>query len=386
MHGVLMIMLRYLDRIVKRSLVLMPLFLSACYVLYLLNGLHRFSAEQRPGDFGIVLARHTMATYHEIHKVSTLNQRSTVTMDDGLLLSNSFTTWKEGLVSNVQPVVTRNCSLLFSGDKNEIKRVKQAQEIWYDVFALELEYLELSYNCDWVRSQLGNNLFYISEEEREFPIAFALVVHENAMQIFRFLKVIYRPHNVYCIHIDTKASDFTKTFLYNIANCMHNIFIPLKLLSVIRGHGSSVFEAQMSCLRDLRHSSALAPWKYVITLCGKEIPLTTNREIVCRLKGLGGVSALNAVSMPKRLFFRINNLLPIPGNVTVYKGLMYHSLSRNFVEFLFENFTAINLYNHLIKGHIPEEHVLATLYMLPGQSILLSCAHNYDGVHLFAIA
>ena len=56
--------------------------------------------------------------------------------------------------------------------------------------------------------------------------------------------------------------------------------------------------AQMHCLRALQqHRLKQEPhlqWKYLINLCGKELPLSTNRALIQRLMKLNGSSSIIA--------------------------------------------------------------------------------------------
>ena len=50
--------------------------------------------------------------------------------------------------------------------------------------------------------------FYTSETERNFPLAFEMPIYYQQnflLQQIRLLKYLYRPHNIYCIHIDKKS-------------------------------------------------------------------------------------------------------------------------------------------------------------------------------------
>ena len=44
-----------------------------------------------------------------------------------------------------------------------------------------------------------------SPEEEAFPIAFSLMTYCDAEQVYRLLRAIYRPSNLYCIHVDKKV-------------------------------------------------------------------------------------------------------------------------------------------------------------------------------------
>lgn len=44
-----------------------------------------------------------------------------------------------------------------------------------------------------------------TDAEREFPLAFAFTVHEQIGITEMFLKLMYRPVDSYCFHVDKKA-------------------------------------------------------------------------------------------------------------------------------------------------------------------------------------
>jgi len=46
-----------------------------------------------------------------------------------------------------------------------------------------------------------------TSDEKNFPIAYTIQVYKGAALLERLLPAIYMPHNVYCIHIDTKSSE-----------------------------------------------------------------------------------------------------------------------------------------------------------------------------------
>ena len=102
-------------------------------------------------------------------------------------------------------------------------------------------------NCSLLRD-LFNNTLYISKLEVSFPIAFLFVVYESPEQFLRLLKVLYRPHNVYCIHPDIKSK--YHQFFTSIAECFPNIIISKHLFNVTREGNSTVVMAQRSCYTD----------------------------------------------------------------------------------------------------------------------------------------
>ena len=46
----------------------------------------------------------------------------------------------------------------------------------------------------------------VSQEERDFPLAFTIQTYTDARNLELQLKTIFRPHNSYCIHVDLKGA------------------------------------------------------------------------------------------------------------------------------------------------------------------------------------
>ena len=197
---------------------------------------------------------------------------------------SAFNSWQKGFVSQVGAPLKKDCNKL---------RLNPAQEVNCSNLGLQLRawrkntpWLPFAQNyekmsCDEIRKDFHSN-FYVSEVEKDFPIAYILVVYQAAGQILRLLKAIYRPHNLYCIHPDARQGKDFKVFFDNIANCLDNVFVVSKPIEVYYGH-ISITDAQLNCMQDLEKYPQ-SRWKYAINLCGREIPLKTNREIVKSLQ------------------------------------------------------------------------------------------------------
>ena len=302
------------------------------------------------------------------------------------LPSGGYKAWRHGVVTLIQPEIRRNCSLLFQGDPGEIKRIKDENERLnsseHDKIFIDWV---LSSDCATIKEEFTENL-YTTKEELAFPLAFVMNIHNNLRQIARFLKVIYRPHNLYCLHYDQKSGNEVKSIVTRLAACLDNVIIPQRIVSVVYGC-YTIMEAQLSCMKEIieaRHHSAHHQWMYVITLCGKELPLRTNLEIIHILTKLNGTSGLLQTPIPKddlqRRFtnkFTIENdtechrtevkLGPVPHNIdSIRKSLAYFSLTPDFVHFLLTNETALELYEYMKDAANPEEHYFSTLYWMKG--------------------
>ena len=243
--------------------------------------------------------------------------------------------------------------------------------------SLALMYQQMS--CEEMRKEFGSS-FYVSETEKTFPIAYMLVVYDSPGQILRLLKSIYRPHNLYCIHPDARQGRKFREFFDNIANCLDNVFVVSQQIKIYYEH-ISITDAQLNCMRDLEKYPE-PRWKYVINLCGKEVPLKTNREIVEYLQMLKGYSAVNAYPLPEvhrrqRITYKFHldghghnrqtweKQATPPTSVPLYKSANFIAASRAFTHFLLHDPRSRELYDYLISVRDPEEIFYASLYALP---------------------
>ena len=281
----------------------------------------------------------------------------------------SLMAWNDNAVTVLQPRIAMNCSKLFGGDEEELKKVNAKTTKWKNSLNDD-SFLEMTMNCSWVRDYFNNN-FYVTKLERSFPIAFSFLVHNSPQQVVRLLKEIYRANNQYCIIPDSKSIPTFIGIFKNIAACLSNVQVASKLIPVRWGE-HSIMDAQMICLKDLLDSrqqqSEQRKWKYVINLCGKELPLATNHEIVSHLVKLNGSSAISPRLIPKSESETYSRLRggKIPFHLPFYKSMTYMGLSYDFASFLITNSTAIKVRQFFESCFIPEEHFYAVLSAIPG--------------------
>ena len=191
-------------------------------------------------------------------------------------------------VNAFQQNVDINCSKMLNWNRNETKQAISMRRT--SLFTENL--IEKAQNCSWLRSYLTNN-FYNSELESTFPLAFTLVVHDNPEQILKLFRIVYRWQNSFCIHCDAKSPH--QSLFQSMAICLDNVVVPQNLTRVVWGH-SSIVEAQIKCMNELvkLRIRQKYKWTYLLNLCGKELPLATNREMVLQLMQFNGTSNINA--------------------------------------------------------------------------------------------
>ena len=272
-------------------------------------------------------------------------------------------------------------------DREEAERIKKESKSWKNALSDD-EFMEKTRNCSWLREELTNNL-YNTALEREIPMAYIFVINRRPQSMFRNLKLLYHPQNTFCINFDSKSPPTFKQMFKNIDRCFENIMIGSKQEDIICGY-YTIMEAQLNCHYDVLKFRESQPssrqWKYVINLCGKELPLMSPHEMVSRLSVLYGSASIIPKRVDSRNLYdleRIRNkvkyswwysrpmttnekLEPIPFNLTYYKSSSYSILSPKFIHFLLTDPIALEVHHFFTKAMHSEEHFYATLLMMPG--------------------
>ncbi|XP_067672892.1 beta-1,3-galactosyl-O-glycosyl-glycoprotein beta-1,6-N-acetylglucosaminyltransferase-like [Haliotis asinina] len=217
----------------------------------------------------------------------------------------------------------------------------------------------------------------VTSEELEYPLAFAVKMHTAPEQAEQLLRAIYRPHNVYCIHVDQKAEAGVFETMKSIADCLDNVVVIENRTTVVY-MSSAAIQAEMKCMQKLMESEV--KWKYYINLAGQEFPLRTNLEIVMMLKRLNGANDIESYDHPRFQEWRFKKkFLVIDGkleqtdvnkerfgyDIQLSKGSAYGMFKREFVKFVLTDDVARKLINWLNDTSSPEENLWATLNTLP---------------------
>lgn len=361
---------------------------------------HLWSLEKGQNDMEpkVVLETATVSEYKAVFLGSESRRDSVEQLGSGGFVSKpqllnvcempagGFKAWKQGTVTRLTPHLAVNCSAVLSGDKEQIRDTRELMSDWRSGLS-DWELLKQVGNCAWLKTYLSIHHLYNSQLEQAFPIAFTLVVHDSPQQVLRLLRMLYRPQNAYCIHYDIKST--YKHFFQSIARCFENVMVASRVEDIVWGH-YTIMQAQMNCLDDLlqyRLQNSHPKWQYVINLCGKELPLVTNREMVQRLMKLNGSSSIVAESCAtkKRIIDRIEHPVELninktgilvrrdrwlqdrPFNLTQFhKSSSYNALSFQFANYISFNKYAKQVYDFFKQARNSEEHFYATLFKTPG--------------------
>ena len=191
-----------------------------------------------------------------------------------------------------------NCTALFHADETEITKANKFQSTNVRQIVTPAMYVQQTCNCTHFTASRRYAMRPMNREEEDFPIAFSVLMHKDVEQFERLLRAIYRPQNVYCVHVDNKSHPDIHLAVSALARCFNNVFVLQPSIAVHWGH-FSVLEAELMCMKQLLRRSK--HWKYFINLTGQEFPLKTNWQIVRILKAFNGSN--NMEGTVKRLVY-----------------------------------------------------------------------------------
>ncbi|XP_002732311.1 beta-1,3-galactosyl-O-glycosyl-glycoprotein beta-1,6-N-acetylglucosaminyltransferase 3-like [Saccoglossus kowalevskii] len=239
----------------------------------------------------------------------------------------------------------------------------------------DVKFGELTKNCREFRDNHGYFRGLVNKQEKEFPLAFSILVYRSVAQMEQLLRTIYRPHNIYCIHVDAKSDLDIHNAVQSITNCFGNVFV-VPRPSKVSWCSAQVLVAERMCMKELLEREH--GWKYLINLSELDFPLKTNFEIVQILKVFEGMNDIasfrdNNFAFRQEYAFKqtkehvetsdIRKRSP-PRNLTIYKGEPNYSLSRNFVQFVQSSEISHQLFDWLSDTSCPDEHFYQTLNRL----------------------
>ncbi|XP_059145298.1 beta-1,3-galactosyl-O-glycosyl-glycoprotein beta-1,6-N-acetylglucosaminyltransferase-like [Physella acuta] len=220
-------------------------------------------------------------------------------------------------------------------------------------------YKQATKNCSYFIQSRGYITHHLSEDERNFPIAYSILVFKNAEMAERLLRAIYRPQNYYCIHVDKKSPRPFYEAMVGIAGCFSNVFLTARRVDV-RWGTYSVLEPELLCMQELWRFRS---WRYFINLTGQEFPLRTNYELVKILRALNGSNDVTG-SLKHNFTKRWRGTKP-PHGIRPVKGSVHITVNRHFVDYILHNETARDLLNWTRHTDLPDETFFATLNFNP---------------------
>ncbi|KAL3876237.1 hypothetical protein ACJMK2_034107 [Sinanodonta woodiana] len=280
--------------------------------------------------------------------------------------------------NNARLVAAVDCKRIVEGQKDEIANATAWMANHSKITIPDAEYLNLTSDCKAYKKVRGFVDFIVTEEEKQFPIAYSILMYQEVEQMERLLSAIYRPQNIYCIHVDLSSPKEVHSAVNAITGCFENVFVVLKKETVVYA-GFSRLQADINCMTDLLQKNA--EWKYFINLPSQQYPIKTNQEIVKILQIYNGANDIEGVTgnrvVPDR-FKYVHKYIPHdkgkatihrtnvtksdpPHNITIVKGSAYGIFSRSFVRFVIHDERAQDLLEWCKEVYSPDEYYWAML-------------------------
>ncbi|XP_075945243.1 beta-1,3-galactosyl-O-glycosyl-glycoprotein beta-1,6-N-acetylglucosaminyltransferase 3-like [Anarhichas minor] len=291
------------------------------------------------------------------------------------------------------------CLAIISGDiegkKDELKGLlasRRRQTLLSEDF-----YRNVTKDCPSYIENRGFITAPLSEEENDFPIAYSMVIHDKIEMFERLLRAVYAPQNIYCVHVDQKASEEFQKAVETIISCFPNVFIASRLESVVYASWSRV-QADLNRMKDLLNSQV--QWRYLLNTCGTDFPIKTNGEMIQAMKALNGRNSIqtevtNDYKKNRWLYhYNVNNEVirtgvkksPPPISSPMFTGNAYFVVTRDFVKHLMQDREVQQLLEWERDTYSPDEHLWATLQRMPSVPGSVPANIKYDVSDMQALA
>lgn len=153
--------------------------------------------------------------------------------------------------------------------------------------------------------------YFTFGRDGDMDIGFTMVVHKDPRQIARLMRMIHRPNNYYCIHIDNRSSLEFEEALNGISKCFGaNVELVPKpeRVAVNWGDETNLLPQFICGGQALRKHST---WRYLVNIVGQEFPLKTNREMIAAFKALNGSNLIEGVDLSIYRWRVRNKTLPL---------------------------------------------------------------------------
>jgi len=172
-----------------------------------------------------------------------------------------------------------SCQQLYESDSDELKHaLALLSDLQNPLLISDQQYNITKDQCNIYLSERFNEKFHREDTtmNRQFSLAFSILMYENVEQFERLLRIIYRPQNFYCVHVDNDASPNVLQAVKSIVQCFDNVILASKQEKVLYATFSRL-QADLNCMNDLVKYPS---WKYLLNVANTELPLKTNSELV----------------------------------------------------------------------------------------------------------
>ena len=114
----------------------------------------------------------------------------------------------------------------------------------------------------------------MSEEEKNFPLAFVMTIHKDFSTFEVLLRNIYHPQNIYCIHIDAKSEESFKQQVCDVCDGPS----PIQVAVLLQCYPAMVRFAKCKCLYYKEMQILILSWH--LMLSNKRMTKLTSKHLI----------------------------------------------------------------------------------------------------------
>ncbi|WKY00255.1 hypothetical protein Q1695_014811 [Nippostrongylus brasiliensis] len=200
----------------------------------------------------------------------------------------------------------------------------------------------------------------LSSEEREYPLAYGVIVHKNAVQILFELSAFYHPQNEYCIAVSETAEKYVLEFMLSVEKCFPNVHVLQR--PKIEWGKFEILNSTITCLKSLLQTGT--KWRYFQYLSGIDAPMKTNLETVQILKQLNDTVNIYVDPFQRyRIGIRNETEPPLP----LFKSPLSLLLPRRTAEELLSSPLTQEVLDFLVPTGISDESFWGTMLGNPAK-------------------
>lgn len=246
-----------------------------------------------------------------------------------------------------------------------------------------VSYFEKS--CSDIAANYITDASSLPEDELSVSIAFGILIFKDVWQVERLLRSVYRPHHLYCVHVDKKSDQSVFAAITHIARCFPNVFVASERIDV-GWCESTQLDAELSCMRELLQWKS--KWSWFINLTGQEFPLRSMWQLTRILRALNGTNSIEVAGQWFADEHRKRPLRPFTDShqMEATLGATHIIAVRGFVDYAVHSAEAKAFRDFLVGSHCPEEAFFNTLNSSPRLQIpggMTVTQSNLDGTRQF---
>ncbi|CAI4225826.1 unnamed protein product [Auanema sp. JU1783] len=214
--------------------------------------------------------------------------------------------------------------------------------------------LDSSKKCNTIKSLFPFPTVPKSKEEKDFPLAYGIIVYYNFVQFLFMLSSIYEPQNHYCVAVSGSATREFKMLAQITSECFHNVHVLIR--PPIFWGSFEIINSTYTCMEMLTKQSH---WKYFQYLSGVDAPLKTNREMVRIFKQMNESANVEFLKYP---YSRLRGKKMADSPVPIVKSSLSALVPREAADYMIQSNVTRQLLRFLKGTGIPDESFWGTVF------------------------